>query len=739
MKYLARSKGRTHDVQKYTDHVFGTTKFVESFVTELIPYVTHLSMSDFHNSLINAALFHDLGKLDILNQNVLKGTTKGGLPVLHDDAGAAYWLNNETPSFMIAVLIYCHHKGLVNFTDEISKDKYAFRSIDTHTKYGCSRTDINLKTYLKIHSNLIGDPKLGHTLNILTNMVDWRIALSILIDADHSDSAKHCNQYFDYVLPEIPKWNERLEKLDGIIKNKGATQTNITEMARNKLRAEMYDYCRNSDITDSIVQCDASVGSGKTSAVLAFLLHKAVQAKETPRRLFIVVPFTNLICQIIDSLRSWVVLPNENANEVVVGHYHTADYKSDALKHLAVLWRARIIVTTAVQFFETLTATKTTSLRKLHTLPGSMVFIDEFDAAIPIKLWPAAWRHIKVLANNWGCNFVLSSGSSIDVWNLNKNKKHSIKSMVPNNLNTKLIELERKRINYKLIKNPLDIIKLGNIVKEYGAWPKLVVMNTTQNAAIFTQWLNTKKDFDVMHLSTVFTPKHRRKIINKINSRLKNQRDKKWILVATSCIESGMDFSFRTGFREAFSISSVLQLGGRINRNFMYEDGVLYVFTTTGPEFNKHPNTNSHAVIESLNARWFQTKTPSVLASESMYSYWNNNVDINEVNKLATYEKQYDFKDFSNSFKIIDSDTRTILISDSIKWKIEHGYNVKWQEIQENSVQLWSNKIEQLKLSKIQKTDIYYIQEDLYDPKLYGIMKYILQLKNMDISGCNII
>ena len=485
MNYLARSKGQGHDQQTYADHVLGALKFMERFAGEAVPYAEHLPQDMLLHVLFVAVLFHDLGKLDSLNQEALKGGPKKKLPVFHEDAGAAYWLTNETPCFVAAVLIYSHHQGLTNFPVEFTRKKMAFRFTDTEGKKGFSHTQNNLDKYIQRHFEVLKNIKTTvPDLPIPTNALDWRILLSFIVDSDHSNAANHCSRYFDYVLPDEARWSERLQKLDEKIFAKADEPCSKKERKRNLLRTKMYECCRNSGVKERIVQCEASVGSGKTSAVLALSTQSGCSSERYSKAAFVVVPFTSLICQIIDDLRDWIVLDGENPEEVVVGHYHTAEYSSDRAKHLSVLWRARIIVTTSVQFFETLASSRTHSLRKLHALPGSMVFIDEFHATLPLKLWSVAWLWIKALAENWGCRFALSSGSMAEVWNISETNTQTIPSLISSEISDELFALEQNRIEYDLLQKPLDIIWLSDVIKSKGPWPKRVIIGaskTTQN------------------------------------------------------------------------------------------------------------------------------------------------------------------------------------------------------------------------------------------------------------------
>lgn len=735
MKLLARSKGQGHEQQEYVDHVLGALEFLKKFLGDVIQYVRHLPNESLCHALYNTILFHDLGKLDSLNQEALRSGPNKKLPVFHEDAGSAYWLMDKTSCFLTAVLIYCHHKGLTDFLGENNKGENAFRFLDTKDKKGFYHTNLNLDKYLTQHFNVMKDLKIEMPeVPMPTNALDWRILLSLIIDSDHSNAASHCSQYFDFSLPENARWAERLRKLDEKISAKSNKICSKKERNRNLLRTKMYECCRNSEVNDKIVKCEAPVGSGKTSAVLAYLLNQAVNGQGNPRRLFIIVPFTSLICQIIDDLREWIVLDGEDPEEVVVGHYHTAEYSSDRVKNLSVLWRARVIVTTSVQFFESLASSKTPSLRKIHALPGSLVFIDEFHSTLPLKLWPIAWMWIKALSENWGCQFVLSSGSMADIWDIIEADTDAVRSIVTPEISNELFSLEKNRVNYKLIEKPLDIHGLANAIMSKGQWPKMVIMNTVQNAAILARYLRDNKHLEIIHLSTALTPIHRLQVVQKIKDRLDSKDDTEWVLVATSCVEAGMDFSFRTGFREAFSVPSTIQPAGRINRNFTEIDALLYVFTTEGPEFNKHPMADTFSLFNCFDKNWFEEKSPSELMNDVVKSQWKR-IKKNFVEQMCRDERNCSFEIINNTFKVIEVDTRTVLVSDSIREEINNYGKIGWQEIQKNSVQLWGSKIEKLALQEIRDTGVYYLNEELYDKELIGIMKYILDLADFISDG----
>jgi CRISPR-associated endonuclease/helicase Cas3 len=136
------------------------------------------------------------------------------------------------------------------------------------------------------------------------------------------------------------------------------------------------------------------------------------------RRIFVVLPFTNIIDQSVDVYRRALVLHGEDPERIVAAHHHRVEFDGPDLRQLTHRWDCPIIVTTAVQFFETLAACKTSRLRKLHQLPGSGIFIDEAHAAIPAALWPQMFRWLTALCHDWKCHLVLGSGSLVRFWQL---------------------------------------------------------------------------------------------------------------------------------------------------------------------------------------------------------------------------------------------------------------------------------------------------------------------------------
>ena len=186
------------------------------------------------------------------------------------------------------------------------------------------------------------------------------------------------------------------------------------------------------------------------------MAHLLKQAQERGlRRIFVVLPYTTIIRQSVRVYRQALTLPGEDANQVVAELHCRADFQDWSTRYLTSLWRAPIVVTTAVAFYETMASCQPASLRRLHELPGSAIFVDEAHNALPLKLLPLAWCWMNTMAEEWRCYWVLASGSLVRYWQLDSLRRAQISmtnpnaaELVPNALRTALANYEQGRICY---------------------------------------------------------------------------------------------------------------------------------------------------------------------------------------------------------------------------------------------------------------------------------------------------
>jgi len=747
--------------QTYFDHISNVRRYACANAEQ----ATAVFMGDrerFCAWVDSAALVHDLGKLDEANQQVLGSSPREALPVFHEDAGvAALWERGQKES---TVLVAAHHGGLFSksaekptnknrpFRDERSSAALNGGTIDRHV-------DEHLKEYWASHEDC-GLPGLsagGGDGQLHRCGFSRRLALSCLVDADHGDTARHYGGEVE--TPDVQtRWAERAAALqryvDGFPVGKAER-----EKRRNALRRHVFDACRDAPIEPSMRACDAPVGSGKTTAVMAHLLR--VATKKKLRHIFVVLPYTNIITQSVEVYRKALLLEGERPEDIVAEHHHRADFEDIELRQLATLWKAPIIVTTAVQFFETLGSHHPSRLRKLHELPGSAVFVDEMHAAMPSHLWPQMWRWLETWTRDWGGHIVFASGSLPRFWEIHDyatiirgdstEPMPSVPDLVEDQgLKDELRQTEGRRVRYcRRDKEPaLNCEGLIDFVLDQDPiGPRLLIVNTVQTAAVIAHAMR-HACHDVLHLSTAIAPAHRDLIVGRVKLRLREQA-KDWTLVATSCVEAGMDFSFRSGFRERASTASLIQVGGRVNRGGEQIDGAgVWDILLSDDRFRRNPGLKISRVAlgqfsdEELNDREIPT---AALATRAMQREWTAGA-ADLAQWLVRDEQQMEYRPIGSSSdprgvaqrcRVIPQLTATVIVDSALAQAVKEWKKVSTRELLLHSVQMWPRKVDELGLEQVRagnregELGLYALGDLAYEPDFIGYMAGVLKQERL--------
>jgi CRISPR-associated endonuclease/helicase Cas3 len=704
-------------------------------------------------STISAAVFHDLGKLDDGNQGPLSRSRSGQLPWDHIDAGVAHLLG--CGDAVAAWLVRAHHSpGLPCYSLENAlpyrlrgKRKRDLAEGEHDTLI--ARVDACLPEYLAEHERACGPHSVSPANARPIHGLAMRLALSCLVDADHTDSAA----YDEGIPTPMPgddrveaRWVERLAQLERVVARKARQAEEMGWGDRARDRTEFFRHCLESPVDDSLVRCEGPVGIGKTLAITANLLRYAQGGNgRSPRRhIIIVAPYTNIITQTVKELRAALVLPGENPEEVVAEHHHRADFSCRESRMLATLWRAPIIVTTAVQFFETLASNEPSRLRKLHELPGSAVFLDEAHAALPVHLWPQNWKWVKTLAEEWGCRFVFASGSLARFWEIERIVADSVElpdlvtaTSEGRALAERLHEREGERVRYSSIQHGLSIEELCDRVRT-SEGPRLVILNTVQTAALVAKRMREAGD-QVLHLSTALCPRDRERILQDVQARLEEEqaaqqsgaskeelkRLRDWTLVATSCVEAGVDLSFQTAFRERATAASAIQIGGRVNRHRDRSDSIVYDFTLS-MEKGVTSNPGLKHAIDVLS--WMIKK--DALNQEKPADVVTAAIE-RELDELVTFaetltkaECERDYPRVATEGRVIDDDTAVVVVDLELRERLTSAKErVSSTELLRLSVQLRRKKVQDLGLESLSGRQEIYFWGGVYDPEFLGVME----------------
>ncbi len=721
MEYLAHSARDGIPAQSYAEHISNVMQNALNNATTVAQYAEEDGELLIH-SVYNAALYHDLGKLHPENQKMLHSTGHtGALPIHHQDAGVARL--KELPNSYYSQIAVCshHYPGLPDIPRErIRKNNTNFRDNDPDVR---AKVNSVLHALLERHEDSISNQPLvvDSEDSRREDSLFYRILVSCLTDADHTDTARHyCKYPLEHSMPVL-RAKERLASLDIYVSKLQSDSSSARE--RNALRREMYDACRDSEVRESIVACDSPVGSGKTTAIMAHMLRRAIDTGA--RRIFVVLPFTNIIEQSVEIYRKALVLPGENPESVVAELHHRAEYENEDLRALSANWESPIIVTTAVAFFETLASNRPAALRKLHRLPGSMIFVDEAHAAVPVNLLPLTWRWMAELADKWGCYWVLASGSLVKFWEIKtlSSGGREVPQLLTGDLYDRIRLFENRRLEYKYHKERLTVDELTDWVSS-APGPRLVIMNTVKSAAVVADRLCGKYGENrVLHISTALKSEDRKHTIDKVKEWLKDERRSDWTLVATSCVEAGVDFSFKTGFREVSSLLSLLQSAGRINRNGTNENAEIWSFRMREdePALVANPAVKDSAMILS---GYFDTETAisPELSTEAIARELIRSTNADKAQNLVKAEKNLCFKEVNDGYSIIDSDSVLVMVDDDLKQALLYG-GCSWKEIQKRAVSVSRYRIKDYHLREL--------AEGIFDWNLrydsfLGIMRGIL-------------
>lgn len=539
-----------------------------------------------------AGLFHDVGKYGELFQRYIKSATglidRSDVSYLdyesyrgkidHSTAGAAVSLNfanednyQKLAMEIVALAIMSHHTGLPDMISPIPggntfdnrlekcRSDTSYYNIERSTrdniKSMLTGNDLDdcgkiLKEYVeKIRSSNAGEFRLG----LLS-----RNLLSCLIDADRMDTelfmeGGHAKQY-----SKDADWSILIDKLVGYVatlESKGK----ISEVRAAVLNSCISNSCRSR----GTYTLSVPTGGGKTLSSLRFALEHAKHHKM--RRIVYVVPYMSIIDQNAKVIRD--ALEDLNRGIVLEHHSSFAVGESDLEKYADMTdnWDVPIILTTMVQFLNTLFGSGTATVRRMHNLVNSVLIFDEIQA-LPIKCTSMFNEAVNYLVEDCGCTAVLCTATQP---RLDKLDRHGIKLaeepvLVPEKI---FSDMPKRTVFEDRTRDEgwsqQDIARLAVESTDSGE-STLVIMNTKADALAIAKQVELLSG-DVFYLSTYLCPRHRLKVISDIRNRLATGR--RTICVSTQVIEAGVDLDFDKVIRSLAGWNSIIQAAGRCNRN----------------------------------------------------------------------------------------------------------------------------------------------------------------------------
>lgn len=506
-----------------------------------------------------AGLWHDLGKYSNEFQCFIRSVTgydahiEAPGRVDHSSAGAIHAMRQfGAHGRILAYLIAGHHAGLADWSAAKTGAKALSKRLDAEQDYLLDRIPAQaIPAEIFSQAKPTTKPRGGSDALHL-----WlRMLFSCLIDADRLDT----ETFMDGARSAYGDIADLVANFD---KYMAALAENADTTPVNAIRADILRQCRDkASLAPGLFSLTVPTGGGKTLSGMAFALHHAVQHKK--QRVIYVIPYTSIIEQTAGTFREIF------GNNVIEHHANLDPDKEDARSHLATEnWDAPIIVTTNVQFFESLFAARTSRCRKLHNIVNSVVVLDEAQLLPPEFLQPIA-DVMNHLATHYGVTFVLSTATQPALGSFQHFGGKPFRGLgnvreIMDDPDTLYQALQRVEVSV-----PTDLITprdWQSIADELVKYPSVLCIVSRRDDARELHRLMTGKEEgkDTLHLSALMCGEHRSKVIADVKVRLK--RGEAVRVISTQLVEAGVDIDFPVVYRALAGLDSIAQAAGRCNR-----------------------------------------------------------------------------------------------------------------------------------------------------------------------------
>lgn len=619
--------------QQVLDHLVGTASLCSSFAAAF----------DAAEQGQLAGIAHDIGKFSDAFQRRLHGAPKGD----HATAGAYECLKIQQP--LAAFAISGHHGGLPDGGGQGD-------AAGTGTFWG----RINRASRGKLEDYHAWQSELSlPQANLpafagkkLEGMFFTRMLFSCLVDADYTDTAAFINGCPDTSVPFSSMrelWHRLQSYIAGWFPPEGTLNTQRCAILETCIQA-------GAEHEPGLFTLTVPTGGGKTVASLSFAL---AQAKARGmKRIIYVIPYTSIIEQTAQTFRE--ILGDENVLESHSGvlfdqqEDDASDQESSPLTQSVETWDVPVVVTTAVQFFESLYACRPSKCRKLHNLAQSVLIFDEAQMLPLPYLRPCVWA-IAQLVQHYGASAVLCTATqpALDPIFREFAPDIPIQEICP------MAEARWESFRRVSFQRAEALSWAGLAACLQQQEQVLCVVNTRRAAREVYQQLSGPGNF---HLSTLMYPAHRRRILDEIRQRLRDGLPCR--VVSTSLIEAGVDVDFPAVYRELAGLDSILQAAGRCNRE------------------GKRPPADSIVTIfqgEDPPPRLFETSIgagkivldhfPDIASREAVHTYFSTLLDLKGTDAqdahriLHLMESDFfPFRTVAERFHLIDSPTTTVYV-----------------------------------------------------------------------------
>jgi len=650
-----REDGTWDSPHRLSAHLQETARQAENFAAE------------FHSGAWGkaAGLAHDAGKGRLLWQRYLQLKSgydeeahlegkRGKVPHAIHGAELVELIFGKGVGRIMAYCIAGHHVGLPDWSSAEGAGQASLQFQKTQAK------DLN-----DIETSIIDNLRYAKPLllpwkfaNKSLDLALWiRMLYSSLVDADFLDTESYMDK--DKALNRggycsmselLDRFNRFSKKLD---MESEATKVNVI---RRNIRTKCVQMAKEEQ---GVFSLSVPTGGGKTLSSLAFALEHA--NLHQLKRIIYVIPYTSIIEQNADVIRSAV------GEDQVVEHHSNLD-EDDATpkaRLAAENWDAPVIVTTSVQFFESLFAAKPSRCRKLHNIVKSVIVLDEAQL-VPVEFLAPILEAMQLLVEHYQVSFIISTATQpafkehIVDGQLFKGLKQ-IKEIMGDEEDVNL--LYQSLVRYQ-VQFPDDLQAISNweeIAEELKQYEQVLCIVSDRKSCRELHQLMPKETY---HLSALMCGQHRSEKINEIKQKLKARESIR--VISTQLVEAGVDLDFPVVYRALAGLDSIAQAAGRCNREGkLPAPGKVIVFNPPrkAPEGILRKAADTTRSMAMMNAQ-----DPLAYHMFEMYFaelYWRaNSLDKEEIIALLSPDQEecsIYFRTAARKFRIINDSLQKMI------------------------------------------------------------------------------
>ena len=689
MKYIAHKNQETGEEESICVHLEETGKLAEKFAEEF----------GYGEYGYCGGKLHDIGKY---SEGFQKRIKENGMKVDHSTAGAQVCWKKGGLYVFLSYCIAGHHAGLPDYTrGHGSGSGYTLceRMKKKVEDYSAYQQEIKIPSLTKKPFSVKDKENAGFVYSMFIRML-----YSCLVDADFlatenfmkqgmvkRDSGCKMELLLERLLSHISGWMERNER--------NTINGRRTEILKNCL--EMGKRERG------MYRLTVPTGGGKTISSLAFALCHAV--KNRMKRVIYVIPYTSIIEQNAAVFRG--ILGEENVLENHCNVNYGDGEELNPMQLAAENWDKPVVVTTNVQFFESLFSNKSSKCRKLHNIANSVIIFDEAQM-LPVDYLKPCVMAMEQMVRYYRSTVVLCTATQPALQTIIS------KDMSPVELCPEVQEQFSffKRVTMKNI-GKIEKEDLADALrKEEQA---LCIVNTK---ALAQELYEKIKGEGVYHLSTLMYPEHRKRVLSEIRRKLKDKE--KCIVISTSLVEAGVDLDFQKVYRQIAGIDSIIQAAGRCNREGKYskEESVVYVFSLGGEKLIRGQALQISVTSGILEEHQDFSSLDAIYDYfNGLYTYKGESLDKKGILEMFQ-DGKFRFATAAREFKLMPEETKIIFIPKEEKAKrilqeIRQKGMTKtlMREAQRFCINVYENAFEQLVLEQKVKAVSEEMKEDFFE------------------------